>query len=77
LVAELVPQPVVGIRLTGELIDAGIDDDAMSADGVDDLMVTSVFGVAMLFRATTYVGCSGELLDSVVGVADARMLSDG
>jgi hypothetical protein len=77
LVAELVPQPVVGIRLTGELIDAGIDDDAMSADGVDDLMVTSVFGVVMLFRATTCVGCSGKMLDSVVGVADARMLSDG
>ncbi len=72
LVAELVSQPVVGIRQTGELIDAGNDDDAIfSADGVD-LPVKSVFGVAILSRVTMCAGCSGELSHSVAGgVADA------
>jgi hypothetical protein len=74
LVAELVSQPVVGIRQTGELIDAGNNDDAIvSADGVD-LPVKSVFGVAILSRVMC-AGCSGDLSNSVTGgVEDAGAL---
>ncbi|HSN24206.1 MAG TPA: hypothetical protein VLS45_08590 [Methylomicrobium sp.] len=70
LVAALLPEPVVGIRQTGELTDAGIDD-AMPTDGFDDRIDPSVFGVALLFRETTCVSCSGELSDCVGDAANA------
>jgi len=69
LVAALLPELVVSIRQTGELTDAGIDD-AMPTDGFDDRIDPSVFGVALLFRETTCVGCSG-LSDCVGDAANA------
>ena len=69
--AELVPLTVDGVLQTGGM-DANSDGDTMlSTDGDDELPVTSVPVVEMLFGATMRAGGNGDIRHSVSGVAES------